>query len=95
MSFPTYMLLGIPQAMHPSFAKSWWHTNSPFDDHFEKLPRSVKEAFGANADAYDTSFIEWVDQLPGVTAYDTFARVADANQDDCVEIPQYPSGIEQ
>eukprot|EP00973_Karenia_brevis_P095355 12426934-Karenia_brevis.AAC.1 len=93
LAFPTFVLMGIPQAMHPSFTKPWWHTNSPFDGHFAKLPATVQHLFGANADAFDTSFTEWVDQLPGGSAYDTFAKVAYPNQDECVEIPKFPKGI--
>eukprot|EP00973_Karenia_brevis_P031134 4295146-Karenia_brevis.AAC.1 len=80
--------------MHPSFSKPWWHTNSIFDEHFSKLPPSVKKVFGANADAYETSFTDWVDNLPGVSAYDTFARIAYPDQYATIEIPQYPTNID-
>eukprot|EP00973_Karenia_brevis_P028890 3983436-Karenia_brevis.AAC.1 len=63
-------------------------------DSLANLPQSVKDVFGPNSSSFDTSFTEWVDQLPGMSAYDTFARAAYANHDDCVEIPQYPSGVD-
>eukprot|EP00973_Karenia_brevis_P063434 8816763-Karenia_brevis.AAC.1 len=45
-AFPTFLLHGIPQVLHPSFMHEWWHTPSPFAQQFAQLPQSVKCNFG-------------------------------------------------
>eukprot|EP00973_Karenia_brevis_P012597 1709079-Karenia_brevis.AAC.1 len=92
-AFPTFLLHGIPQVLHSSFMHAWWHTPSPFAQHFAQLPQSVQCKFGVCDHTLDPTFSAWISDACGVSAYDAFSRLAYPDHDQQIEIPNYPTAI--